>query len=298
MTNVPHTISSQDDLLRIQREFFRIIRKPLRDGSKMYEDAATPLLIKPNSVLSAHERLELYAQQYWWRVLRIMRTDFKRVRVFLGGTTFTDVVMAYLEQHPSTYPQLKLLGREFSEFIRACCFLNDSQRNIASEIAGVEMASLEVSRAACIAPLSIETLHQFGDAVTIRLQPFVQSVRLSYAIDCLFRDDCEVEDGQELVNGLVLEEDSCEASAEKSLYAMAICDYSIAVYRSHGRVCLCRLDKGEARLLQFLRDAHKLEDICEAVSGCLGEFEMENRERIQTVFEQFAARGWLGVVEG
>lgn len=298
MTDVPDRITSQDDLLLIQREFFRIIRKPLEDGSKMRDDGATPLFIKPNAGLSAHERLELYAQQYWWRLLRVMRADFKRTKLFLGEAVFNEVAMTYLEQHPSSYPQLKLLGRSFAAFIKSCGALGEPQRSIAAEIAAIEMASLEVIRAGHSAPLSIETLHSAGDTITIRLQPFVRSVRLSYAVDSLFKEGCEVEDGPELGNGVVLEEDSVDSSADTGRPEMVLCDYSIAVYRSNGRVVVCRLNEVEARLLKFLEGARELQDVCEEVLCCLAEVGIVEDEKLQVIFAQLAGRGWLGFVEG
>lgn len=297
MTDVPDTVSSQDDLLLIQREFFRIIRKPLQHGTRMYEDDVTPLFVKPNGVLSAHERLELYAQQYWWRVLRVMRTDFRRVRLFLGDRTFTDIVMAYLDRYPSTYPQLKLLGREFARFIETSQLLSESERSIASDIAAVEMASLEVSRAARIPSLSIETLLELGEAVKIMVQPFVRSVRLSYSVDCLFNEVCEIEDGQELGNGSAYEIDEPESDTDSSVNDMTSCDYSIAVYRSHEGVRICVLDEIDRDLLLYLRHARKLQDVCDEVSRRLFKLGNVDDVKFQQLFAQFARRGWLGIVE-
>ena len=297
MTDVPNRVASQDDLLLIQREFFRIIRNPLESGSKMRADDATSLFIKPNSGLSAHERLELYAQQYWWRLLRVMRADFKRVRLFLGDEVFSEVVTAYLVQHPSTYPQLKLLGRSFALFIKSCPLLDEYQRGIAADIAAVEVASLEVARATHISPLSIEALHKLGDGITIQLQPFVRIVRLSYAVDCLFREYCEIDDGQELGNAVALEEDILDSSTVQNRAEMASCNYSVAVYRGQGKVDVCRLDEVETCLVQFLKHGQKLQDVCEEVSQCIAELGMEENQKVQLVFAHFAGRGWLGVVE-
>ena len=65
------------------------------DGSATAEVAAQ--FIKPNDRLDSFERLQIYNQQYWWRLLGNFAEDFRGLRAVLGERKFDRLAVAYLE---------------------------------------------------------------------------------------------------------------------------------------------------------------------------------------------------------
>src|SRR5277367_6695599 len=93
--------------IELQRIMAQAIMRPLVDesvnhhwidGSNMSDFAAR--FIKPNDRLSSVERLEIYNQQYWYRLLDSLREDFPGLHAVLGDR-FADLCVAYLDKYAS-----------------------------------------------------------------------------------------------------------------------------------------------------------------------------------------------------
>ncbi len=65
------------------------------DGSATSEVAAQ--FIKPNDRLDSFDRLQIYNQQYWWRLLGNFAEDFRGLRAVLGEREFDKLAVAYLD---------------------------------------------------------------------------------------------------------------------------------------------------------------------------------------------------------
>ena len=88
----------------LQRAITGALMKPLNADESMAvaSRAVAEKFIKPNDRLTAFERLQIYNQQYWWRLLGAFAEDFRGVRAVLGERKFDKLATAYLEQHGST----------------------------------------------------------------------------------------------------------------------------------------------------------------------------------------------------
>ena len=66
-------------LAEIQREMPRAVRTPLTADEEMQRGSSkiAASLIKPNDRLTSFSRLEIYNQQYWWRLPGCLRADFR-----------------------------------------------------------------------------------------------------------------------------------------------------------------------------------------------------------------------------
>ena len=62
------------------------------DGGEMARYAE--LFIKPSHSLTSFERLEIYNQQYWWRILESFAEDFCGLRAVIGKAKFDSLVVA------------------------------------------------------------------------------------------------------------------------------------------------------------------------------------------------------------
>jgi hypothetical protein len=105
-------------LLELQRQMSEDVRRPLaagfemqqvrEDGRSMAEVAKS--YVKPHDRLSSFERLEIYNRQYWFRVTGSASEDFPALAAVLGSKRFDALVLAYLQENPSTSFTLRNLG--------------------------------------------------------------------------------------------------------------------------------------------------------------------------------------------
>jgi hypothetical protein len=67
--------------------------------------------------MPAIDRLDIYANMYFFRLLECLAEDFPRVRAAVGGARFHNLATDYLLAHPSSHPSLRFLGRALPEFL-------------------------------------------------------------------------------------------------------------------------------------------------------------------------------------
>lgn len=92
-------------LANVQALMARAVMRPLTrdegmqtawdDGSRTAEVAGS--FVKPNDRLSSFERLQIYNQQYWWRLQGAFAEDFRGLRAVLGERRFEKLTNAYLD---------------------------------------------------------------------------------------------------------------------------------------------------------------------------------------------------------
>src|SRR5688572_5079694 len=71
--------SRQPQLAEIQQAIAHTLFRPLNSDETMRDESAAVAgrFIKPNDRLTAFERLQIYSQQYWWRILGAFGEDFR-----------------------------------------------------------------------------------------------------------------------------------------------------------------------------------------------------------------------------
>jgi hypothetical protein len=111
-------VHTKEELDALQRAFFALITDKMLPGDHLKSHPHIERLIKPNELLTAKERLELYARQYWWRTLQSLEDDFKGVQALLGAETFRELITDYIHSYGSGSFTLRHLGRKFPEFIK------------------------------------------------------------------------------------------------------------------------------------------------------------------------------------
>ena len=69
--------------------------------------------------LTSVERLDIYANMYFFRLLDCLAEDFPKVRAALGPERFHNLVTDYVLRHPSRHPSLRHLGGRLPAFVAA-----------------------------------------------------------------------------------------------------------------------------------------------------------------------------------
>ncbi len=184
------------ELDRIQRWMQALILDPDGVRSGLRSEAARKILphseerledlVLPSQKLSSVERLSIYGNMYFLRLIEILGDEFPTVRHLFGTELFGKVVKDYVTRHPSTNYSLTRLGSSFPHY------LVDEARDIphrefAGAVATVERAMEDVFDERRVEPIQFEDLtaiptERWGD---VRLQtiPALRLLQLDYPVN-------------------------------------------------------------------------------------------------------------------
>ncbi|HUN88128.1 MAG TPA: putative DNA-binding domain-containing protein [Terriglobales bacterium] len=178
------------NLDQIQRAMFHAVRQPLTpsddmrrtalDGTSLLETAET--IIKPNTRLTSFERLEIYNRQYWFRVISSMADDFDGLRAVLGEKQFQKLVVAYLNDCPSTSFTLRNLGSKLEEWLTGHRDYAADRFGIALDMVKLGWAEVETFDSEGCRPVTADDIAQMGDDPFLRLQPYIRLLELTHPV--------------------------------------------------------------------------------------------------------------------
>ncbi|MDF1665954.1 MAG: DNA-binding domain-containing protein [Planctomycetota bacterium] len=84
------------------------------DGVQSVDDA-----IGRSKYLTAEQRLGVYANMYFWRLIDILADHFEVIQGTMGHDMFFNVARSYLIAHPSSRPTLYDLGSKFVTYLES-----------------------------------------------------------------------------------------------------------------------------------------------------------------------------------
>jgi hypothetical protein len=189
-------------LAELQRRFFELITgaegvaKELaaRGVPAQEAEAAAGALAVGDARASAVERLDVYANMYFFRILDALRADYPKLLAVVGDDAFHDLATGYLLAHPSRHPSLRFVGAAMPAFVAQHGLARD--RPWLAELAALEWARVDVFDRPDAAPLAREALAAVApdDFASIALAPVpaFALVPVSWNVEQLWR---EIEDG-------------------------------------------------------------------------------------------------------
>lgn len=156
--------AGEPGLRGLQDLFWRLITAPEGVGPALeeltaqgrLEPGALDRLFAGSAEVPAVERLDIYANMYFYRLLDCLEEDFPKTRRALGTDRFHNLVTDYLLAHPSGHPSLRFLGRRLPDFLDGHR-LRDEAPWIA-DLARLEWARADLFDAADAPALRRETL--------------------------------------------------------------------------------------------------------------------------------------------
>jgi len=180
-------------LADLQRQMAAAIMMPLTadfdmrahatDGRSMTSVATS--FIAPNSRLTPFERLEIYNQQYWYRVLDALAEDFKVLRAVVGSRAFHELSDDYLVDHPSRSFSLRNLGSKLADWLAAHPRIAGRRHRLAVDVTRIEWAFVEAFDNAERTPLTLDQIATLDGGSILGLQPHLRLLALDYAADDL-----------------------------------------------------------------------------------------------------------------
>jgi hypothetical protein len=283
---------SPPKLAHIQRAIVGALFRPLTGEEGMQPAGAevAEQFIKPNDRLSAFERLQIYNQQYWWRLLGSFGEDFRGVRAVLGEAKFDKLATAYLETCGSQSWNLRDLGSRLPTFLAEHPELTRPHSALALDVARVEWARITafddpekpLLTAAQIARTAPEKLR-------LGLQPYIVLLELSHPVDELMR---------KVKHTAIAAVSNAVAATHTARRARLTVRKSrqpihLAVHRVGFSVYYKRLDPEAYRLLLALREGADLEDACTIAFAGSKDLPERNAARIQEWFARWMEFGWF-----
>ncbi len=166
-------------LVQLQDWFAKVITRPLVnftdsaphtvDGTLLVYEA--PRYIVPSHTLQPHERAELYNQQYWWRILDVLQSDYPCLTRLFGKAEFNDrIATPYFHQNPPASWCLREIVSGLPQWLEDnYC---DDDKDVIVRIAKLDLAILYGFSGESVEPWRTE-LNETALQQKLKLQPFL-----------------------------------------------------------------------------------------------------------------------------
>jgi hypothetical protein len=283
-------------LLELQRRMAEDVRRPLTadfemretsdDGSSVAAIAAS--YISPNDRLSSFERLEIYNRQYWFRLISAASEDFPTLNAVLGPRRFDLLILAYLNENPSTSWTLRDLGAKLPNFLESHPEFAGRRHRVAVDIARLEWAYVDAFDRKHRTPLAAEEALAIAPDSKLSLQPHLQLLELSYPVDSLVLAVKKHAQKKEIVSNAA---NRHESQNRVKLPAMKQERIWLAVHRFDDSVYYRRIGRENFLLLSALRTGTT---VSEAVTHAFEKTKLNSEEQATVMRESFAHGSELG----
>jgi hypothetical protein len=158
------------------------------DASKIlpYTKENLENLVRPSKQLSSLERLSIYRNMYFSRLIEVMAEEFPTVQHLLSKELFGTIVTAYVSRYPSTHYSLTRLGSGFPAYL-ADVTIDLPEHEFAADVAMVERAMEDVFDAPLAEPIHVEDLEaipikRWGD-IHLQTIPALRLLQLQYPVN-------------------------------------------------------------------------------------------------------------------
>ena len=284
--------AATSSLAELQRAITGALMKPLTADEKIQPSnaAVAERFIKPNDRLTALERLQIYGQQYWWRLLGAFGEDFSGLRAVLGEKKFDKLATAYLEEHGSASWTLRNLGSKLTAFLEANPKLTHPRTALALDVARVEWArvlAFDEPARPVVAPEKFARTP--ADRLRLALQPYIVLLELSHPVDELMQNLKHTEFSA-VSNAVAASENRKRARATVRRSSQPI---YLAVHRLDNSVYFKRHDREAHALLLALRGGATLDGACETAFAGSTEAPEQCAAKIREWFSRWAEFGWF-----
>jgi hypothetical protein len=283
-------------LLELQRRMAEDVRRPLTasyemqrctEDGKSTEKIATSY-ISPNTRLSSFERLEIYNRQYWFRLISAVSEDFPTLNALLGPKRFDPLILAYLNENPSTSWTLRDLGAKLPNFLEAHPEFTGRRYRLAVDVTRLEWAYVDAFDRKHRTPLTTEEAQAIGPESKLSLQPHLQLLELSYPVDSLVLAVKKHAPETEIVSSAA---NRRESQTRLKLPAMRQERVWLVVHRFEDSVYYRRIDRETFLLLNALREGAS---VAAAVIQAFEKTKLNTEEQADVLRESFAHASELG----
>lgn len=201
--------------------------------------------------LSAEERVDIYANMYFYRILDVLKEDFPATLAMLGLERFHNLITGYLIEYPPAHFSIAHAGNHLADFISEHPLRDEFP--FLADLARLERALIDVFHAADAVPLDAEEMRGIAPeewpSLKLRLHPANQILELEWKVPAILN---AIEQG---------EEPSPPVRA----------DISILVWRNRNRVYYRAIDSAERDALDDIAKGTTFAEICETIASGVDE---------------------------
>ncbi len=135
------------------------------------------------------QRLDIYANMYFWRLLDILRGDYSALVASVGDDPFHNLVTDYLIACPSTHPSVRNVGARLADFLATQPLAIG--RPWLVELARLERARVELFDGPDAEPVTLDQLRAMAPedfvALPLPLVPSHLLLEVEHAVDDVWR---------------------------------------------------------------------------------------------------------------
>jgi hypothetical protein len=246
------------DLSWVEGLLYRLITAPsgVAEGlaqEKSLSSGGLARVIAGDERLSAEERVDIYANMYFYRILEVLQEDFPATLAMLGAERFHNLATGYLIEYPPAHFSIAYAGNHLADF------LNDhplrEEFPFLRDLARLERALIDVFHAVDAVPLDAEQMRAIAPAdwpsLQLRRHPASELLELQWDVASILQS---VEQGEEP-----------SAPAQGAM--------TVLVWRSHNHVYYRALDAAEHSQLAAIAKGTTFAEVCELIAS---EFDEES----------------------
>lgn len=286
---------SPKELKQCQLWFGGVITQPIDEQSSINPIAPSGVpiqeeacfYIKPSPTLHPAQRIELYNQQYWWRLLNTLHDVFPFVTRLFGYSDFNQIIgIPYLIAYPPDHWSLNRLGLALTKWIEKAYEGPDKQ--LILDAARADQSYHDCFLAKAAKPIDLTDLGAPQDFASLLnrelyLQPFVRLFDLDYDL-FRFRDAFLEKDPGYWVENPFPPLDKRPAS--------------YIITRNHlGNPFWIETSPTEVALLQLFEHGFTIENACEWIQDQDETVVQEAEQHLQPWIQGWITKKWLFLVK-
>lgn len=278
-------------LRSIQTWFGSIITQSMGEGDRIQKKAPNGLsiveeskrYITPSPTLEPYQRMQIYNQQYWWRLLGILQTNFPLVTRLFGRYLFNQTIaVPFLVKYPPDHWFISNIGDRLLKWVEEEYVQKDSK--LVFDAVKLDLCFATSFLASQHPLLDFHSLSQTDTEALLKtsffLQPHLNIVRFDYDL-LLFRESMLKEKEDHWVKHpfphLDKEKPKC-----------------FAIFRNQrNRVAWREISAGEYLLLREFNKGLSIEAACEWIESQEEVLRAVMEENLQQWIQQWTQSGWL-----
>lgn len=281
-------------LKRSQLWFGSIIGRPIDEDSKMNPispsgnsmEVEAAEHIAPSPTLRPAQRIQIYNQQYWWRLLNTMHEAFPLLTRLFGYYDFNRTIgIPYLVKYPPNTWSLVCLGDRLAQWVQEEYHAKD--KDLVFHAAQMDWSFTHSFVVGQLKPLSLEQIPDPTEmeellSKMIYAQPHLHLFEMKFDV-FRFRDEFMKQAPE-----YWLENDFPPLVQEKI--------YFFALYRNwKNEITWKDISEGEYFLLKQFQQGTTINDACEKLESQDSNLCDEAMMNLQKWFKEWAAKGWLSL---
>jgi len=240
------------DLSWVESLLYRLITAPsgVAEGlaqEKSLVSGGLAQVIAGDDRLSAEERVDIYANMYFYRILDVLKEDSPATLAVLGAERFHNLVTGYLIEYPPAHFSISYAGNHLADFVR------DHPMNeefpFLADLARLERALIDAFHAMDAVPLDAEQMRAVAPedwaSLNLKLNPANQILELRWDVGSILKS---VEQG--------------ESPSHPSRDAM-----TMLVWRNRNRVYYRAIERAEREQLVALSSGTTFAEICDMIAS-------------------------------